>query len=36
MAKRERSSNRDATCHSDKTLEGMITPKEGIKGESPF
>jgi len=28
MAKRERLSSRDATGHSDKTLEGMINPQE--------
>jgi hypothetical protein len=27
MAKREQSSNEFATGHSDKTLEGMITPQ---------
>jgi hypothetical protein len=36
MVKRECSSNRDATCYSDKTLKGMITPKEEIGGESPL
>jgi hypothetical protein len=30
MAKREHLSNVDATSHSDKTLEGMITPKGKI------
>jgi hypothetical protein len=25
-------SNKDATSHSDKTLEGMMTPREGIPG----
>jgi hypothetical protein len=30
MAKRERLSNVDATRHSEKTLKGMITPKEEI------
>jgi hypothetical protein len=26
MAKREHSSNKDATCYSEKTLKGMTTP----------
>jgi hypothetical protein len=30
MAKREHLSNVNATSHSEKTLKGMITPKEEI------
>jgi hypothetical protein len=32
MTKREHLSNKDATCYSDKTLKGVITPKEEILG----
>jgi hypothetical protein len=30
MAKRERTSNKDVTSYSDKTLKSKITPKEEI------
>jgi hypothetical protein len=30
MTKREHLSNKDATCYSEKTLNGMITPQEEI------